>query len=352
MNRVYWLFSLFACLGLVLAACQPPAAPAAAPSATAASAATSTPAFTASPAASATPAYTATPRATPSPALTATFTLTPTALISNTPFPDKFSGVVEIDGRKIFVNCRGTGSPTILLENGLDYLSWGWDSPRYYKLSRTCILARPGTVLGEPVAGPRTTQDQVKDLHEALQRTGIPGPYLLVGHSVAAYNLLLFTNIYPGEVLGLVCVDCGYPLSSTLFVEKLKPAFVKEANPAEAARDYAVSKYQRYERVQEPEGWKRNKEALDLYASAQQVMQVKSLGARPFVVLVAGSHFKLDETNDQLFEQAWQEAAARLSQLSSQGRVELSAIRDHTSILRDEAVDSAVQEVLEKVKKP
>ena len=48
--------------------------------------------------------------------------------------------------------------------------------------------------------------DQVKELHALLAQTGVPGPYILVGHSIAGYNMLLFTDQYPKEVVGLVCV--------------------------------------------------------------------------------------------------------------------------------------------------
>ena len=45
------------------------------------------------------------------------------------------------------------------------------------------------------------------DLHDMLERSRIPSPYVLVGHSLGGAVVFLFASMYPDEVAGLVLVD-------------------------------------------------------------------------------------------------------------------------------------------------
>ncbi|MFO7960306.1 MAG: alpha/beta fold hydrolase [Nitriliruptoraceae bacterium] len=45
------------------------------------------------------------------------------------------------------------------------------------------------------------------DLHDALQRRGLAGPYVLVGHSLGGGYVRVFAARYPDEVAGLVLLD-------------------------------------------------------------------------------------------------------------------------------------------------
>jgi pimeloyl-ACP methyl ester carboxylesterase len=47
----------------------------------------------------------------------------------------------------------------------------------------------------------------VADLHALLTAAGVPGPYVLAGHSFGGLIARLFTATYPDEVAGLVLVD-------------------------------------------------------------------------------------------------------------------------------------------------
>src|SRR5438128_2202181 len=56
----------------------------------------------------------------------------------------------------------------------------------------------------------RTTLDVVKDLHFLLSKVGVPPPYVLVGHSIAGFNVRVFTAYYPEDVAGVVLVDASH----------------------------------------------------------------------------------------------------------------------------------------------
>ncbi|MCA9863633.1 MAG: alpha/beta fold hydrolase, partial [Thermomicrobiales bacterium] len=89
--------------------------------------------------------------------------------------------------------------------------------PGVANATRVCAYDRPGTVASigdedfisrsDPVAQPRTSAEIVAELHALLQAAGIPGPYILAGHSLGGFFARLYAATYPDEVVGLVLVD-------------------------------------------------------------------------------------------------------------------------------------------------
>lgn len=143
------------------------------------------------------PTLTPLPTSTPTPTTLPSPTPTPLPIPTLDPSSQSFMNFVDIGPYKLFLTCAGQGEPTIILENGLGGSTWNEGSLKTYKaFSRTCRYSRAGTG-GEPLTGWRTTEDQVQDLHALLTQAGIPGPYVLVGHSIAGYNLVLYTSHYP-----------------------------------------------------------------------------------------------------------------------------------------------------------
>ena len=145
---------------------------------------------------------------------------TSTAIAAN----GDFAGLVDIDGgRKMYLECRGTGSPVVVLEAGLRNRADIWSIkpengdavfPAVAGFTRACAYDRPGTTLGadqlsrsDPVPMPRSAEDAVSDLHALLQAAAIPAPYVLVGHSTGGLIIRLYASTYPKNVVGLVLVD-------------------------------------------------------------------------------------------------------------------------------------------------
>jgi pimeloyl-ACP methyl ester carboxylesterase len=135
-----------------------------------------------------------------------------------------FAGLVDIGGgRKIYLECRGTGRPVVILEAGLRTRADIWSVkpqtgeavfPAVAAFSRVCAYDRPGTTLGtdqfsrsDAVPMPRTAEDAVASLHALLQAAAIPAPYVLVSHSTGGLISRLYASTYPKEVAGLVLVD-------------------------------------------------------------------------------------------------------------------------------------------------
>jgi pimeloyl-ACP methyl ester carboxylesterase len=164
-----------------------------------------------------------------------------------------FSGLVGIGGgRKMYMECHGTGAPTVVLVSGARGAYDDWthviDSggepkpsrsavfPQIGKFTRVCAYDRPGTTRldgtlspSTPVRQPTTAQDGAADLHALLKAAKQKGPYVLVAHSWGGLNVRLYASTYPDEVSGLVLLDAG----SEFLQDTLTPAqwafFVRES---------------------------------------------------------------------------------------------------------------------------
>src|SRR6266536_3784700 len=131
------------------------------------------------------------------------------------PASGDFAGPVEIGkGRKMYLECRGSGSPTVILESGYRNDAEIWSTPlqpgmstvfpQVAKFTRVCAYDRPGTFLdanhlsrSTPVPMPRMARDLVSDLHVLLQRAHVPGPYVLAAHSFGDIFARLYASTYP-----------------------------------------------------------------------------------------------------------------------------------------------------------
>jgi pimeloyl-ACP methyl ester carboxylesterase len=121
--------------------------------------------------------------------------------------------MVEVNGHKIHLDCRGQGSPTVVLDAGLgdSASTWSLVQPEVAKFTRVCSYDRPGLGWSEASSGPRDTRHVAAQLHDLLLQAHIAGPYLLVGHSFGGYNQLVFQSLYPDQVVGIVLVDSSHP---------------------------------------------------------------------------------------------------------------------------------------------
>ncbi|WP_378126271.1 alpha/beta fold hydrolase [Cohnella boryungensis] len=117
--------------------------------------------------------------------------------------------LVDVGGYRLHVDRMGQGSPTIILEAGSGETSLSWkDIPQELSQYATVVCYdRGGYAWSDEANTPRTGANIVKELHTALENEGIPGPYLLVGHSLGGMYARLFAQTYRDEVAGLVLID-------------------------------------------------------------------------------------------------------------------------------------------------
>jgi pimeloyl-ACP methyl ester carboxylesterase len=115
---------------------------------------------------------------------------------------------VDIGGRSIYLDCRGEGFPTVVLESGMGggAGSWGTVFGELAATTRTCTYDRPGLGSSDP-RGRHTLADTTADLRAALENAGEVAPFVLVGHSHGGDYVRVFGSRYRAEVVGLVLVD-------------------------------------------------------------------------------------------------------------------------------------------------
>jgi pimeloyl-ACP methyl ester carboxylesterase len=119
-------------------------------------------------------------------------------------------GKIISTSRGIFhVRQMGSGNPAIVLEAGIAASSLNWSilQPQLAQFASTYSYDRAG--FGWSAASRRkcTLQHMTHDLHELLNALNVPKPYLLAGHSYAAYILRVYAQRFPQEVAGIILVD-------------------------------------------------------------------------------------------------------------------------------------------------
>lgn len=135
------------------------------------------------------------------------------------------------DGRHLALYCAGTGSPTVIFDSGLGAGAQAWSrvQPEIAGTTRACAFDRPGYGASDEGPAPRDAARIVADLKAGLEAAGIAGPYVLVGHSMGGYDMRLFANLHPEEVVGMVLVDPSID-GNEAPLRAVSPAFVQAMN--------------------------------------------------------------------------------------------------------------------------
>jgi pimeloyl-ACP methyl ester carboxylesterase len=125
--------------------------------------------------------------------------------------------LVDVGGYRLHINCTGTGSPTVVIEAGLGDWSTGWGlvQPEVAKATRVCTYDRAGWGWSDAGPLPRDATQFAKELHTLLQKANIPGPYVMVGHSLGGLVVRVFVHDYASEIAGVVLVDSMVPQQFT-----------------------------------------------------------------------------------------------------------------------------------------
>jgi pimeloyl-ACP methyl ester carboxylesterase len=122
--------------------------------------------------------------------------------------------LVEIaPGRRLHLDCRGSGTPTVILEAGIaaSSLSWSRVQPKVAEFTRVCSYDRAGLAWSDPSDPPHTAMRMAQQLHALLGAAPLPPKYVLVGHSFGGFVVLAYASLFRKEVAGLVLVDPIYP---------------------------------------------------------------------------------------------------------------------------------------------
>jgi pimeloyl-ACP methyl ester carboxylesterase len=267
--------------------------------------------------------------------------------------------LVDIGGRRMHLDCRGTGDPTVVFESGLNVYgsqSWTRVHDAIAATTRACTYDRAGMLWSDPSRGVTVADD----LHAGLTAAGESGPFVVVGHSVGGAYALAFTQKYRDEVAGLVLVDSFHPdqfarlpqpdapvstdkwdidrLGARLAWTGLTRMATAQDRPENAPGDAGV----RIQRYLPTSLAALVAERKAIHDTLQLAGDARNLGSRPLIALTAG-----DQQSPRQ-EQVMADMHREIASWSSAGRQE--TVRDSGSYIQNDqpdAVIAAVREVLE-----
>ena len=123
-------------------------------------------------------------------------------------------GMVDIGGRSLFIDCRGSGSPTVVFLAGTRMPRMAMRGIEDALLDegsvRVCDYDRAGEGRSDPPAEPQDDLDVVDDLAVLLDAAEIEPPYVLVGHSLGGDQAWLYADRHPEGVAGFMLMNAGF----------------------------------------------------------------------------------------------------------------------------------------------
>ena len=240
---------------------------------------------------------------------TAALTVGPSAAFAASIDDATFDKQVDVGGgQMLYLHCSGParpGWPTVILISGYHDSSDPWTQedvlsllpqatgpsvlPGLARTDRVCAYDRPGTVRyidgfpltnrSTPVAQPRTVEQLAVELKALLSAAQVPGPYILVGHSLGGLIALFYARSFPEDVRGIVFVDAFSPTIPTK-MGRLWPLYLSVLNPPPESQPIAALKQAMSETVE-----------IDI--SVEQVKQAPSLRSMPLAVLTKTEPFRI-----------------------------------------------------------
>jgi pimeloyl-ACP methyl ester carboxylesterase len=254
--------------------------------------------------------------------------------------------LIDVGGHRLYLNCVGSGTPTVVIDAGWGDSSEAWSTsvqPAAATHTRVCTYDRAGMGASEPGPLPRTAERMADELHTLLQRAEVPGPYVLVGHSMGGLPVRVFADRFPAEVVGLVLLDSmNQPGAATTQAPE---------TAADPSGDWLLTLPARVGALRllgGPAVTPRSMQAwLDegrgLPYSLAQAHAIKSFGALPLLVLSRSQH----EGHDL----QWQSEQTELLGLSSNSQQRFAENSGHNIELdQPEAAVAAIVSVLEQVR--
>lgn len=271
----------------------------------------------------------------------------------------------DVGGHRLHLNCSGTGSPTVVLENGLGATSLTWTrvTAAVSGTTRVCAYDRAGQGWSDDVDAPQDGLATAADLHTLLASSGEAGPYVLVGHSAGGTYAMIYASQYPDEVAGIVLLDSMSPNEFTelpgfateqsmmrrglgllptlarLGVGRILPTSAWSTLPEPAA-----SQYQSF--AASARGMRIMRDEQSMYPIVfEQAKALISLGDKPLIVITATESIQKHEE--------WVDLQGRLAALSTNSDHRVSDAT-HAGVVEDstsfEASAQAIADVVRSVR--
>jgi pimeloyl-ACP methyl ester carboxylesterase len=265
--------------------------------------------------------------------------------------------MVNIDGRKLHLNCSGQGSPTVVLEAGLGdgSLVWSLVQPKLATITRVCSYDRSGTAWSHD-AGPQHGLSHAADnLDRLLTISGERPPYVLVGHSWGGWLITVYARRHRQNVSGIVLVDSSVGFDPPV-IEKMPesqsggppagPLIMKKSSDEEADpfKRLPSTAYQAYLWTQSLKHFDDVDDPDEPLATVRSATSGEfPLDSKPLVLIVARN---ADGAFDQDSEKG-KEIRSKILKLSRSSTLEYADSGHHVQLEQPDIVVGAVRQVVQ-----
>jgi pimeloyl-ACP methyl ester carboxylesterase len=281
------------------------------------------------------------------------------------PMPGK---LVDVGGYDLHILCEGQGAPTVILDSGLgdSLVSWLKVQPEIAKFTRVCSYDRAGLGYSDSSPEPRTAKVIAKQLHALLQKASITPPYVLVGHSMAGFDVRLYASLYRDEVAGMVLVDASHPDQEKRFpaaLNDLNASWMREQEFLTFVMPFGIPRLLGFcapeanVRAAECNFHSERESLAELKSfpeSAAQTASTALLGDLPLAVLSSDPNRPEPDLPEDLVEpthKVWHQMQVELSHLSTRGSHTVAERSGYYIQLdRPDVVIEAVHQVLKEAK--
>jgi pimeloyl-ACP methyl ester carboxylesterase len=260
--------------------------------------------------------------------------------------------MIDLGSHSLHAVVAGKGSPAVVFDGGI-----GARCDEYRQLqdsiaATTTVVIYDRAGYGSSEAGPlpRDSRSEAEELRALLAALNIPGPYILVGHSLGGLNMEVYADLHPEDVAGIVLLDPP-PLSFILGKEykELASMAAKMTDEWQDIADRGVHSENDEERSEAEFYQMLASEHREMFtASSQQAASITSFDAIPLVVMASGVPNSMFGSAAESYQQYWAEQSETLSVKSSQGRFVFAETSTHR--LHDDAADQVSNIVISLVR--
>ncbi|WP_448138482.1 alpha/beta fold hydrolase [Sphingobacterium siyangense] len=223
----------------------------------------------------------------------------------------------EVANNRLHYYKKGNAGPTVVFETAFDpagHLQW-YHIQQQLPISYTSFsYDRSGILWSERGQNPKSGEKMAEELHTLLEKSNVPKPYILVGHSFGGTLVRFFVNQYPQDVAGVILVDSQCPddkkyLSPELFRmvnQGLPGRFLKFANTFGLARlmfkgMFPVEKQYKYQNSIMPALLYKSADAVleeqdHMESIKNEAAKIRSFGTIPLLVLTATDPERYDSS--------------------------------------------------------
>jgi len=241
--------------------------------------------------------------------------------------------MVSLGSHRLEMHLEGKGAPTVVIDAGitdqLDKLRPLQN--RLAQVTQVITYNRAGYGRSEPGPLPRHSGREAEELKALLEKASVPGPYVLVGHSLGALNIQVFASKYPDDAAGMVLLDPP-PLSFLLGQEYKDLRGMAEQMTAEwqAIADSTANSTDAREQARSSFFQMIASEHREMFGeTAKMVGSVSKFGDMPLMVLAAGKPNPAFGEVAEEYQRYWIGQSRALADKSTNGKFILAEGATH-----------------------